>query len=138
VLLERNKIAVKSVPLAGPDDLAGVKTLVIAVGGSSKGLGAAGIDVEKELDRVQKVLNRAKEAGIPVLAMHVGGVAKRGEMSDRFISQVIPASAFLMAIREGDKDGFLTKTAAKNKVPTQFVDRLSELQAPLKTIFAKQ
>lgn len=138
VLLERNKIAVKFLPTAGPDDLAGVKTLVIAVGGSSKGLGAAGIDVEKELARVQLVLNRAKAAGIPVLAMHVGGISKRGEMSDRFISQVIPASAFLMAIKEGDQDGFLTKAAAKSKVPAQFADRISELQAPLKTIFGKQ
>jgi len=69
--------------------------------------------------------------------MHVGGISKRGDLSDRFISQVIPVSAFLMAIREGDKDGFLTKTAAKGKVPVQFVDRLSELQAPLKTIFGK-
>jgi hypothetical protein len=137
VLLERNKVTLKSIPLAGPDDLEGVKTLVIAVGGSSKGLGAAGIDVDKELARVQKVLDRAKAAGIPVLAMHVGGLAKRGEMSDRFISQVIPVSAFLMALKEGDQDGFLTKTAAKGKVPTQFVDRLSELQAPLKMIFGR-
>jgi hypothetical protein len=137
VLLERNKIVVKLAPLAGPEDLEGIKTLVIAVGGSSKGLGAAGIDADKELARVQKVLDKAKAAGIPVLAMHVGGISKRGELSDRFISQVLPVSAYLLAIKEGDQDGFLTKTAAKGKVPGQFVDRISELQAPLKTIFGK-
>jgi hypothetical protein len=137
VLLERNKIAMKLVPLAGPEDLEGFKTLVIAVGGSSKGLGAAGIDADKELARVQKILDKAKAAGIPVLTMHVGGISKRGELSDRFISQVIPASAFLMAIKEGDQDGFLTQTAAKGRIPAQFVDRISELQAPLKTIFGK-
>jgi hypothetical protein len=138
VLLERNKIGVKSIPLAGPGDLEGAKTLVIAVGGSSKGLGAAGIDADKELARVQQILAKAKQSGIPVLAMHVGGISKRGELSDRFISQVIPASAFLIAIKEGDQDGFLTRTAANSKVQILIVERISELQEPLKSIFGKK
>ena len=138
VLLERNKIGVKSIPLAGPDDLEGAKTLVVAVGGSSKGLGAAGIDADKGLARVQKILDKAKASGIPVLTMHIGGISKRGELSDRFISQVIPASAFLIAIKEGDQDGFLTKSAAKSKVQILLVDRISELQEPLKSIFGKK
>lgn len=138
VLLERNKVTFKSIPLAEPGDLEGSKTLVIAVGGSSKGLGAAGIDADKELTRVQKVVNKAKQAGIPVLAMHIGGMSKRGELSDRFIGLVIPASAFLIAVKEGDEDGFLTKMAAKGKVSTLFVDKISQLQEPLKTIFGKK
>ena len=137
VLLERNKIGVRSLPLAGVSDLEGAKTLVVAVGGSSKGLGAAGIDADKELARVEKILNSAKEAGIPILAMHIGGISKRGELSDRFISQVVPVSSYFIAIKEGDKDGFLTKTAADGKVRILTFERISELQAPLKSIFGK-
>ena len=137
VLLERNKVGLKSLPLAGPGDLAGAKTLVVVIGGSSKGLGAAGIDADKELARVQKILGQAKAAGIPVLAMHVGGIAKRGELSDRFVSLVVPASSFLVAVKEGDQDGLLTKLAEKAKIRSLFVERLSQLQQPLKTIFGK-
>ncbi|HOG17377.1 MAG: hypothetical protein A4E73_00098 [Syntrophaceae bacterium PtaU1.Bin231] len=138
VLLERNKIAVKTAALAGPDDLQGVKTLVVAIGGSAKGLGAAGVDADKEAARVQKVVAKAKELGVPILSLHVGGSAKRGELSDRFIGLVVPASACVIALKDGDKDGFITKTSAKNNIPVLFVDKVSQTQEPLKAIFGKK
>jgi dihydroorotase-like cyclic amidohydrolase len=137
VLLERSKIAVKMSALAGPDDLLGAKTLVMAVGGSAKGLGAAGVDADKEAARVQKLLAKAKEMGVPILSLHLGGTAKRGELSDRFIGLVMPVSACVIALKDGDKDGFITKTSAKGNVPVLFVDKISQTQEPLKTIFGK-
>ena len=53
-----------------PDDC---KTLILAVGGSSKGLGAAGIDADQELARTDALISAAKEKGIIVLALHTGG-----------------------------------------------------------------
>lgn len=41
-----------------PDDC---KTLILAVGGSSKGLGAAGIDADQELARTDALISAAKE-----------------------------------------------------------------------------
>jgi len=38
------------------------KTLVIVIGGSSKGLGAAGISAEAELERTKALLAEAKNA----------------------------------------------------------------------------
>ena len=43
-----------------PDDC---KTLILAVGGSSKGLGAAGIDADQELARTDALISAAKEKG---------------------------------------------------------------------------
>ena len=136
VLLERNKIAVKTSALAGPDDLQGMKTLIVAIG-SAKGLGAAGVDVDKEAARVQKVIAKAKELGVPILSMHVGGSAKRGDLSDRFISLVMPVSACVIALKDGDKDGFITKTSAKGNATLLLVEKISQTQEPLKTIFGK-
>ncbi|MEA4932542.1 MAG: DUF6305 family protein, partial [Lawsonibacter sp.] len=59
------------------------KTLIVAVGGSSKGLGAAGIDAEQELKRSEDLLAKAKELGMTVVAMHTGGSARRGTLSDQ-------------------------------------------------------
>ena len=137
ILLDRNKISAKTSPLAGPDELQGVKTLAVAVGGSGKGLGAAGIDVEKEAARVRKVLEKAKAMGVPVLALMIGGQSKRGELSDPFITQVTASASYLIVVKEGDQDGFISKAAAKAKVPIRFVEKISEVQEPLKSIFGK-
>jgi hypothetical protein len=138
VLLERSKIAVKTSASADPGDLQGIKTLIVAVGGSAKGLGAAGVDADKEAARVQKLLAKAKEMGVPILSLHIGGAAKRGELSDRFIGLVMPVSACVIALKEGDKDGFITKTSAKGNATILFVEKISQTQEPLKTIFGKK
>ncbi len=138
VILERNKIAVKTSATADPGELQGVKTLVVAVGGSAKGLGAAGVDADKEAARVQKLLAKAKEMGVPVLSLHVGGASKRGELSDRFIGLVMPASACVIAVKEGDKDGLITKSAAKGNAALLLVEKISQTQEPLKAIFGKK
>ena len=62
------------------DDLEGYKTLVLAIGGSSKGLGAAGVDENQELDRVKAVIAKAKEQGVTIISLHIGGSARRGTL----------------------------------------------------------
>ena len=53
----------ESVPfekLATPENLQGVRTLIVAVGLSSKGLGAAGVNQDQERERVANLLDAAK------------------------------------------------------------------------------
>ncbi len=72
-------------PTAESDDIEGFKTLIMVIGGSGKGLGAAGIDVPEELKRVEELIKKAKEEGIFVLGMHLGGVDRRGPISEQFV-----------------------------------------------------
>jgi hypothetical protein len=137
VLFDRNKVAQKSAPLAGPDDLAGMKTLVVVIGGSTKGLGAAGLDTGKEAARVERLMAAAAAQKIPIIGMHIGGKARRGDLSDRFIALVAPRAAFFLAIREGDFDGFLTKMITGHNLNALMVDKLANLQEPIKTVFGK-
>ena len=58
-------------PLPWPP--AGAKSLVLAIGGSSKGLGAAGISAEVEIERAQAVIAEAKKQGMKIIGVHVGG-----------------------------------------------------------------
>ncbi len=136
-LFGRCKVEARTLPLAQPADLAGVKTLVVAVGGSSKGLGAAGIDAGKETARLKSVLARAREMKIPVVAMHIGGESKRGDLSDGLYTMVVAAAAQVVLVKDGDKDGFLSKTAAAGKVPCQVVEKLIGVMDPIKAIFGK-
>ena len=137
VLLDRNKVALKVAPLAGADDLKDVGSLIIVIGGSTKGLGAAGINADKEMARVEQLIARAAAQKIPIIGMHIGGKARRGELSDKFVELVAPKSAFLMVVKEGDSDGYFSNVMADKKIAGRIVDKLGELQEPIKTIYGK-
>jgi len=137
VLLDRNKVALKVAPLAGADDLKDVGSLIIVIGGSTKGLGAAGINTDKEMARVEQLMAKAAAQKIPIIGMHIGGKARRGELSDKFIDLVAPKTAFLMVVKEGDSDGYFTKIAASQKINARIVEKLVDLQEPIKVIYGK-
>ena len=94
------------------------KTLILAVGGSSKGLGAAGIDADQELARTDALLKKADELGITVVAMHTGGSARRGTLSDSFITPSFAAADVAVVVAEGDGDGLMSGILAGNSTPS--------------------
>jgi len=112
----------------------GAKTLIVVLGGSTKGLGAAGISVDAELERAKAVLAEAKRLKLTVIGMHVGGEARRGQLSDRFIQAAVPACDYVVATAEGDKDGLLTKLCGA-AIPLDKVERMSRAIEPLKQAF---
>ena len=77
-------------------DTSAYKTLIIGVGGSQKGLGAAGVDADVEQERVDAVVAKAEEADMTIIVAHIGGSARRGELSDGFISAVSPKADYLL------------------------------------------
>lgn len=119
------------------DDLGSYKTLVLAIGGSSKGLGAAGVDENQELDRVKSVIAKAEEQGMTIIALHIGGSARRGTLSDKFIPDALAASDAAIIVSEGDSDGFMKGIVTENGVATAFIDNQVGAVEPLKTIFGK-
>ncbi len=117
--------------LAGPEDLEGVGTLIIAIGGSSKGLGAAGIDADQELERVGALITAAQEKGIGIIALHIGGIARRGDLSDRFIAPCVSAADACIVVAEANSDGLFDALAQEHGVPVQYAGKLAEVIAPL-------
>lgn len=118
------------------DDLtADCKTLILAVGGSSKGLGAAGIDEDQELERTEALLAKAEELDITVLAMHTGGSARRGTLSDAFIQPAFAAADIAIVVSEGDSDGLMAGILAENNTPSAFVEQAADCLTTLQTLF---
>lgn len=111
------------------------KTLIVAVGGSSKGLGAAGIDADQELERVNAVLDKAESEGITVLVMHTGGSARRGTLSDSFITPTFAKADMAIVVSEGDSDGLMAGILAENNTPSTYVEQASDCLTVLQTIF---
>ena len=119
------------------DGLDGYKTLILAIGGSSKGLGAAGVDENQELDRVKKVIAKAQENGMTIIALHIGGSARRGTLSDKFIPDPLAAADAAIIVSEGDGDGVMKGILDSNGVAAAYVDNQGGAIEPLKVIFGK-
>lgn len=118
-----------------PAGMGEAKTLVIAIGGSSKGLGAAGIDTEEEIERVAAVIEDARAQELKIIGMHVGGVGRRGELSDKFINASAHLVDYLVVVKGGDNDGLLTQIAITNGIPMETVDSIVGSYAALKKAF---
>jgi len=138
VLLNRSKIEFKDDTAIAPKALAstGAKTLVLAIGGSSKGLGAAGISAEAELERAKALFAEAKKLGMRIIGLHIGGDARRGELSDKFIAISVPVCDYVIIVADGDKDGLFAKLCG-TKIPLDKVDKISKAGLPLVAAFVK-
>lgn len=91
------------------------KTLIVTTGTSMKGMGAAGTDVDAEIERCVSLINAAKEAGLTIVGAHIEGMARRTDSSDAAsIDAVMELADVILVIEDSDSDGFFTKYAEDN------------------------
>ncbi len=138
VMLEKASIACAMEKLATSENLGDNKTLILAVGGSSKGLGAAGIDADQELARASELVKAANEAGITIIALHVGGAARRGDLSDRFIPAAFEFASYAIVVEDGDKDGMMKDLATEAGTPFTYCKSMAACVDPLKAAIATE
>lgn len=121
-------------PLAQPADLAGRKTLVVVVGASSKGLGAVGLDVSREVGRAEALLAAARDRRVAVVALHTGGPSRRGKTTDELIRRVVPMSDQVVVVASGNRDRIF-QAASGGRVPIVEVGSLSEVGDAVQALF---
>ena len=122
-------------PTATSADFGGVKTVVIDVGNSTKGLGAAGISQDQETARAKEFMAAAKKAGVKVICCHIGGATRRGALSDAFADMVLPLSSYILVKEDGNEDGKFTSFAAANNIPITLVYGSKDTVDAFKQIF---
>ena len=108
-------------PTATGADLDGVKTVVIAVGNSTKGLGAAGISQEQETARAKEFMVAVEKKGVKVILCHIGGATRRGSLSDAFADMVLPLSSYMVVKEDGNEDSKFTSYASAHSIPITLV-----------------
>lgn len=133
VLAERVKLNHKYDPAAEAAAVSGYKTLVLVLGGSSKGLGAAGIKPAQEEARGQALVAAAKAAGLRIIVIHIGGEARRGELTDPSIKSMTPAADYIIVVADGNKDKLFDQVAGKT--PMDQPESLGEVGKLLKAAF---
>lgn len=137
VLMTRLEIEHTVMLEATAASLEGFKTLLVVPGYSSKGLGAAGVSREDEMARVDELLAGASAAGVKVVALHLGGKARRGVQSDDFNAKVTSAADLAIVVAQGDEDGFFTDLCKKDEIPLEIVDVMADAMKPLGEAFAE-
>jgi hypothetical protein len=116
-------------------ELENIRTLVLVIGVSMKGLGAAGLDLDQETSRVNRLVDAAKNQNIPLLCLHLGGEARRGNLSDQLLTAFLPFARMVIVVKSGNKDGFFTRICEKETVPLLELEKTADAIESLKSLF---
>ncbi len=106
------------------------KTLVVVLGGSGKGLGAAGLDVPGEVARCNGLIAEAKKNGVYIVGMHIGGADRRGPNSEAFLPYAGMVD-YMVVRADGNEDGYFTKLCGEKKIPLYTIQKTSDLRSAL-------
>lgn len=120
------------------------KSLIIVTGASLKGMGAAKVSIDEELDRTKKLIAEARKQGIKIVGSHVEGMERRaqgaapGDNSDELsIDAVCPVSDLLVVRKDGDEDKRFTAISTSKKIPLILFEKNMELSDVLKNLYQK-
>ena len=135
VIAKRAGVEATLVKMATPENLGENKTLILVLGASLKGLGAAGLDMNQEINRVKTLLDTCQDKKIPIICLHLGGESRRGELSDKIINLFLPQADLALVVRSGNKDELFTRICQTNNIPLILLERPSQAVDHFKEIF---
>jgi hypothetical protein len=120
------------------------KSIIIVMGASLKGMGAAGISIDDELTRTSKLIEEARRKGITIIGAHIEGMKRRaqgaavGDNTDELsIDAVAPNSDLLVIIKEGNADGRFTTISKEKNIPMIEAEKTLDLLSEFKTLFTR-
>jgi hypothetical protein len=137
ILLQRDSLAFDYDLQATVSKLEGKGSLIIVIGGSSKGLGAAKISADDETKRVSELIAAARKAKLPILAVHLGGQARRGALSDGFNLLGAENADHIIVVKGGNDDSFFSTISAEKEIPLEIADTALKVGELVKTIYTK-
>ncbi len=137
LMLARTDVAFDYDPLGGVDLLEGKGTVLMAVGASVKGFGAAGITIEDELGRARTLAETARENDQLVIIVHATGKEGRDSLSNRLIEGVAPLADLLLGRQDGNDDGLFSDIAAEHEIPLVTFGNVVNLVATFKELFVE-
>ncbi len=120
------------------------KTVILVVGASGKGMGAAGVTIDDELKRAKNIIAEARKQGITIIGAHVTGEnnrasgAEEGDNTDEMsIDAVCPFSDFMIVKKDGNTDNRFTLISTDKKIPLVEFEKNMDLSGVLKKVFNK-
>jgi len=151
VLADRAGLQFTFEPRPAPEMLEGHETLIVVLGASTKGLGAAGVDVDAEIAWATQLFERARASGMSIVAMHIEGGTRRGPSSDEINTTFAPLVDHLIVKgggpdqewteaeeANGNADGLFTTIAAEHGIPITYIAKTLDAVGALQQLFGIQ
>jgi hypothetical protein len=118
------------------------KTLIITMGASLKGMGAAGISIEDELARTAALIEEARSQGMTIVGAHIEGMKRRAQgaapgdnTDEQSIDAVAPNVDLLVVKKDGNTDGRFTAIANDKDIPMIEVEKTLDLMTEFEKLF---
>ena len=129
------------VPYAADVDARDYSAIVIVIGSTDKGLGATGITIDQEIARVDEVVARANEKGVPVIAVMLE-TDKRSDVktnaNERCIDAVCPHASWMIVTADVNTDGRYDAFKAENGTPLTVLDSSMDFISLVQQAFVKE
>ena len=129
------------VPYAADVDARDYSAIVIVIGSTDKGLGATGITLDQEIARVDEVVARANEKGVPVIAVMLEK-DKRSDVktnsNERCIDAVCPHASWMIVTADVNTDGRYDAFKAENGTPLTVLDSSMDFISLVQQAFVKE
>lgn len=129
------------VPYAADVDARDYSAIVIVIGSTDKGLGATGITIDQEIARVDEVVARANEKGVPVIAVMLEK-DKRSDVktnaNERCIDAVCPHASWMIVTADVNTDGRYDAFKTENGTPLTILDSSMDFISLVQQAFVKE
>jgi hypothetical protein len=116
------------------------KTLMVVLGSTAKGLGASGITIDQEIDRLNAMIAEAKKLKLQIVGVLLEGKTRRGKpggADERCIDAIAPHASYLVVKKDGNEDGRFDAISRKTGAPLTFIDDAVDFGEVVKAMYAK-
>ena len=129
------------VPYAADVDARDYSAIVIVIGSTDKGLGATGITIDQEIARVDEVVARANEKGVPVIAVMLEKDKRsdgKTNSNERCNDAVCPHASWMIVTADVNTDGRYDAFKAENGTPLTILDSSMDFISLVQQAFVKE
>jgi hypothetical protein len=116
------------------------KALMVVLGSTAKGLGASGITIDQEIDRLNAMMAEAKKLKMQIVCVLLEGKTRRGKpggADERCIDAIAPFANYLVVKKDGNEDGRFDAIAKKTGAPLTFIDDAVDFSEVVKAMYAR-
>lgn len=116
------------------------KTMFVVMGSTAKGLGASGVTIDQEIDRLNAMMAEARKQKVQIVAILLEGKTRRGKpggADERCIDAIAPLANYLVVLKDGNEDGRFDAIAKKSGAPLTLIDASMDFQEVVKKMYAK-
>lgn len=132
-----NQLMLRSyfMPQAKENDIKDIQTIVFVVGYSSLGVKLQNITYEEEKRRIEKLLQKAEEDNLTVIAVVLGGERFHVQKTEELIRLICIDSDYIIGLKDSCHEGILHELAKSKDIPLTLVNEVKAFSEPFASAF---